>query len=107
MQSLALEFGMSPATLRRRFQAAIGLSPKAFQLRLRIDRAKQLLTTSDLSIEAISNAVGIEDAFYFSRTVSGSRTLFAERLSPPAPQIVVALRPVYHRVEERQHLTDG
>ncbi len=67
MHALALEFGMSPATLRRHFQAALGLSPKAFQLRLRIDRAKQLLTTSDLSIEAISNAVGIEDAFYFSR----------------------------------------
>lgn len=67
MRSLAQEFGMSPATLRRRFQAAIGLSPKAFQRRLRIDRAKQLLATSNLSIEAISNAVGIEDAFYFSR----------------------------------------
>ena len=67
MRSLAQEFGMSPATLRRRFQAAIGLSPKAFQLRLRIDRSKQLLTTSDLSIEAISNVVGIGDAFYFSR----------------------------------------
>ncbi|EPE95245.1 AraC family transcriptional regulator [Rhizobium grahamii] len=67
MQSVARELGMSPATLRRRFQAAIGLSPKGFQLRLRIDRAKQLLTTSDLSIEAISNAVGIDDAFYFSR----------------------------------------
>jgi len=67
MQSVAREFGMSPATLRRRFHGAIGLSPKAFQLRLRIDRAKQLLTTTDLSIEVISNAVGIDDAFYFSR----------------------------------------
>jgi AraC-like DNA-binding protein len=67
MHSLAQEFGMSPATLRRHFQAALGLSPKAFQLRLRIDRAKQLLTTSDRSIEAIAYAVGIDDAFYFSR----------------------------------------
>lgn len=67
MAALADEFRMSTATLRRRFTAATGLSPKAFQLRLRIDHAKQLLTTSDLTIEAISLAVGIDDAFYFSR----------------------------------------
>jgi AraC-like DNA-binding protein len=67
ISAFAEEFAMSPATLRRRFAAATGLSPKAFQLRLRIDRAKQLLTTSDLSIEAIAATVGIDDAFYFSR----------------------------------------
>lgn len=67
MAALASEFGLSPATLRRRFSAATGLSPKGFQLRLRIDHAKQLLTTSDLTIEAISHAIGIDDAFYFSR----------------------------------------
>ncbi|MFS2154288.1 helix-turn-helix domain-containing protein [Rhizobium sp. Rhizsp42] len=67
MTALASEFGLSPATLRRRFAAATGLSPKAFQLRLRIDHAKQLLTTSDLAIEAISRAIGLDDAFYFSR----------------------------------------
>ncbi|WP_112944178.1 MULTISPECIES: helix-turn-helix domain-containing protein [unclassified Rhizobium] len=67
MTALASEFGLSPATLRRRFAAATGLSPKAFQLRLRIDHAKQLLTTSDLAIEAIARAIGLDDAFYFSR----------------------------------------
>ncbi len=58
---------MSPATLRRKFLAATGLSPKAYQLRLRIDRAKELLTTTELSVEAISLDVGVEDAFYFTR----------------------------------------
>jgi AraC-like DNA-binding protein len=67
MTALASEFGLSPATLRRRFAAATDLSPKAFQLRLRIDHAKQLLTTSNLAIEAISRAIGLDDAFYFSR----------------------------------------
>jgi AraC-like DNA-binding protein len=67
MRAFAEEFAMSPATLRRRFAAATGQSPKTFQLRLRIDRAKQLLTTSDLSIEAIAATVGVDDAFYFSR----------------------------------------
>lgn len=67
MTALASEFGLSPATLRRRFATATDLSPKAFQLRLRIDHAKQLLTTSNLAIEAISRAIGLDDAFYFSR----------------------------------------
>jgi len=67
MQKFAAEFEMSPATFRRRFMATTGLSPKAFQLRLRIDHAKQLLTTSDLPIEAIAREIGIDDAFYFSR----------------------------------------
>ncbi|QFY61429.1 AraC family transcriptional regulator [Rhizobium grahamii] len=67
MNAFARELGVSPATLRRRFTASTGLPPKAFQLRLRIDHAKQLLTTTDLSIEAISTAIGIDDAFYFSR----------------------------------------
>lgn len=61
------EIDMSPATFRRRFMAATSLSPKAFQLRLRIDHAKQLLTTSDFPIEAIAREIGIDDAFYFSR----------------------------------------
>ena len=58
---------MSPATLRRRFALAAGMSPKAFQLRIRLDRAKQMLAASDSSIESIAAAVGIHDAFYFSR----------------------------------------
>ncbi|KQV66265.1 AraC family transcriptional regulator [Rhizobium sp. Root1220] len=67
MNALADEFALSPATLRRHFVATVGMSPKAFQLRLRIDQAKQLLATTTLTIEAISAAVGIDDAFYFSR----------------------------------------
>lgn len=77
MQQLAAEFDMSPATFRRRFLAATGVSPKAFQLRLRIDHAKQLLTTSDLPIEAIAREIGIDDAFYFSRLFQNR-----ERLAP-------------------------
>lgn len=67
LAAFAAAFDMSPATLRRKFIAASGLSPKAFQLRLRIDRAKELLATTDRTIEAIASAVGMDDPFYFSR----------------------------------------
>ncbi|KQW79209.1 hypothetical protein ASC89_13015 [Devosia sp. Root413D1] len=63
----AEEFGMSPATLRRKFIAATGVPPKAFQLRLRLDRAKEMLAISNAGIEAIAHQTGFEDAFYFSR----------------------------------------
>jgi AraC-like DNA-binding protein len=59
--------GVSPATLRRRFLAATGMPPKAFQLRVRLDRAKELLATAELSIAEVAAAVGLEDPFYFAR----------------------------------------
>lgn len=67
LAAFAAEFGMSPATLRRKFLAATGLPPKVFQLRLRLDRAKELLTTTGQSIERVAEAVGFDDSFYFAR----------------------------------------
>ena len=63
----AAEHGMSAATLRRKFIEETGLPPKAFQLRVRMDHAKERLATTAEKIEIIAAAVGIEDAFYFSR----------------------------------------
>ncbi|WP_027166840.1 AraC family transcriptional regulator [Mesorhizobium sp. WSM3224] len=65
--AFAARFGMSPATLRRRFALHTGLSPKSFQLRIRLDRAKQLLAATDSPVDAVAEAVGFRDAFYFSR----------------------------------------
>lgn len=67
MAAFAAEHGMSAATLRRKVTAEIGLSPKGFQLRVRMDHAKELLATTDEKIEIIAAGVGIGDAFYFSR----------------------------------------
>lgn len=67
LDAFARAFGMAPATLRRRFSAAYGMPPKAFQLRLRLDRAKELLALTDDAVEAIAEAVGFADSFYFSR----------------------------------------
>ena len=41
------EIGMSSATLRRKFIATIGMPPKAFQLRLWLERAKEMLSLTD------------------------------------------------------------
>ncbi len=65
--AFADEFGMSPATLRRRFVSRFGVAPKAMQLDIRLDRAKALLAASDDSIEQIAERVGFTDSYYFSR----------------------------------------
>ncbi|WP_064692112.1 helix-turn-helix transcriptional regulator [Rhizobium aegyptiacum] len=67
LATFAADHGMSPATLRRKFLAETGLPPKAFQLRARMDYAKQLLVTTDEKIEIVAASVGIDDPFYFSR----------------------------------------
>jgi len=67
LAALAREFGLSPATLRRRCLEAYGVPPKVLQMRLRLDRAKELLAVTSDTVEIISQAVGFEDSFYFSR----------------------------------------
>ncbi|MFK0164407.1 AraC family transcriptional regulator [Rhizobium sp. NPDC090279] len=67
MAAFAAEHGMSPATLRRKITAEVGLPPKSFQLRVRMDHAKELLTMTDDKIEVIASRVGFDDPFYFSR----------------------------------------
>ncbi|RFB91522.1 AraC family transcriptional regulator [Rhizobium leguminosarum bv. trifolii] len=67
LAAFAAEHDMSPATLRRRFTLQTGLPPKAFQLRARMDHAKQLLATTDEKIETIAAMIGLDDPFYFSR----------------------------------------
>ncbi|MBX4865021.1 AraC family transcriptional regulator [Rhizobium sophorae] len=67
LAAFAAEHGMSAATLRRRFTLETGLPPKAFQLRVRMDHAKQLLATTDEKIETVAAMIGLDDPFYFSR----------------------------------------
>jgi AraC-like DNA-binding protein len=64
---LAHDLQMSPATFRRKCVALLGMAPKHYQLQLRIDRAKEMLVSTNRSIEEIARSVGYEDSFYFSR----------------------------------------
>ena len=66
-EKLAGELQISPATLRRKCVTLLGMSPKHYQLQLRIDRAKELLAATSKSIEDVARSVGYEDPFYFSR----------------------------------------
>ena len=51
----------------RRFTKATGLTPMDYVHALRLEEAKQMLETTDLSVDAIANEVGYEDASFFGR----------------------------------------
>jgi transcriptional regulator GlxA family with amidase domain len=58
---LARAIGTSPRTLARRIALATGSGPLAFVRRIRVDAARHLLTTTQLSVDEIAARVGYED----------------------------------------------
>ena len=53
--------------LERLFRHHLDTTPSAFYLDLRLDKARQLLRQSDLSVLEVSLACGFDSASYFSR----------------------------------------
>lgn len=62
IESLAAHVSMSPRTLQREFKASTGLSPYAWIVRERIERAKELLESSRLPTGQIAEWVGMGSA---------------------------------------------
>jgi transcriptional regulator GlxA family with amidase domain len=62
MAEAAKAVGVSERTLQRSVQRTIGTSPIRFVQDLRIERARHLLRTADMSVESISRKVGYEHA---------------------------------------------
>lgn len=71
---VAARFGMSVRTLNRRFKSALGQTPMDYLQEIRINNARDLLKTSNLSIGDIADKVGYQDAGYFT-------SLFKKHLS--------------------------
>ena len=67
VEGLAAYASVSHSSLYRRFMKRFQMSPKRFLLEYRIERACALLAATNHSIQEISNSVGFEDPFYFSR----------------------------------------
>jgi transcriptional regulator GlxA family with amidase domain len=59
--------GLPDRTFIRRFVNATGMSPLDYVHALRLEEAKQILETEDLSIEAIAEQVGYQDTSFFGR----------------------------------------
>lgn len=82
---LARSAAMSQRTFMRRFRAATGLSPADWITRLRVDRARELLESTSLSIEHIAARTGIGTAttlrHHFRRRVGISPAEYRRRFS--------------------------
>lgn len=58
---------LSRAQFARKFKSMFGVSALQYVLERRIERARQLLTETDMDLGEIARALGYADVFYFSR----------------------------------------
>jgi AraC-like DNA-binding protein len=65
--SLARACGFSPAYFSRLFRHQFGCTPQQYLLARRIERARQLLLESDLSVKQVAHSLGYRDVFFFTR----------------------------------------
>ncbi|MFN0040443.1 MAG: GlxA family transcriptional regulator [Burkholderiales bacterium] len=68
-QMVALS-GLAERTFKRRFMQATGMSPLDYVQHVRLEEAKQMLESGDVSIESIAFEVGYRDTSFFNRLFS-------------------------------------
>ena len=90
LSDLALEYQVSPESLRCRIRRKTGMSFKRLYLEAKMDRAARLMRmNSGLPIRSIADLVGIEDPFYFSRLfrkyMGQSPSVYRNRIERSAP----------------------
>lgn len=67
LHHLSDELHLSYDQFRHRFREYTGLSPRQYHLQLKIQRARELLNQTNLSVKDISEKLCFESPFYFSR----------------------------------------
>ena len=66
IQQIAEEQSVSYSNFRKLFKEHTGFSPAVYQQDLRLQRAKELLSTTDMSIKEIAYQLNFESPDYFS-----------------------------------------
>ncbi len=64
---LALDAGMSPRQLERLFARYVGRTPKRYYMELRLERARNLLVQTEMSVMEVALACGFASASHFSK----------------------------------------
>ena len=65
IKEVAKKFSLSCRSLNRRFKQAVGMTPSDYLQQQRLDIARELLRTSNLSIAEVAAQVGYQDSSYF------------------------------------------
>lgn len=68
LKSIADNFYLNPSYVSQLFKKETGTTYSKYLVQLRIEKAKELLQNSGLSISEISEATGFNDYFYFLKT---------------------------------------
>lgn len=66
IQQVAEDLGVSYSNFRKLFKEHTGISPAIYQQDLRLQRAKELLSTTDMSVKEIAYRLNFESPDYFS-----------------------------------------
>lgn len=66
IQQIAIELGISYSNLRKLFKEYTGIAPAMYQQDLRLQRAKELLATTNISIKEIAYKLNFDSPDYFS-----------------------------------------
>jgi AraC-like DNA-binding protein len=64
---IAQRAGLSVSQTARRIRELTGLSPQAFVIRARIERARRLMEESAMSLKQIAESLGYTDVYFFHR----------------------------------------
>lgn len=67
VKELARAAACSPTHLRRLFRTGLGISPKRYLLERRLQRAAELLRSTDHTVQQVAEACGFESLSYFHR----------------------------------------
>jgi transcriptional regulator GlxA family with amidase domain len=67
LTEITKQFGMSQRSFTRRFKAATGVRATQYWQQLRIETAKELLASSNLTIQEIADQVGYQDQGHLTR----------------------------------------
>ena len=67
LEEIAQRLGTSYSNFRRTFREHTGVGPHQYRLHLKLNRARNFLLNSELSIKEIARQSGFEDDQYFYR----------------------------------------
>ncbi len=67
VDEISKKLNLSPEYFRKIFASVYGTSPKKYMLELRIQRAKELMLSNDMTVSKISMLCGYENESYFCR----------------------------------------